>query len=82
MKSKQASLLHCAALLDVNECGMDWLPCTEDKSKYIELLCDLNSVELKHFLGEYYESDSPYSCQLLSVHKQMLNDMNDAGRQN
>lgn len=60
---------------------MDLIPSMEDNCKYIELLCDAISVELKDLVGDDYQASYPYNFQTISVQKQTLNDPHDFGIQ-
>eukprot|EP00171_Calliarthron_tuberculosum_P005743 IDg5743t1 len=53
-KAKQAILLHSAAMLDINECTLDWLPISQNKDEYVDLLCAVVVAELPDILNDEY----------------------------
>eukprot|EP00171_Calliarthron_tuberculosum_P005744 IDg5744t1 len=53
-------LLHAAAMFDINECTLDWLPIGQNKDEYVNLLCDVVVAELPDILNDEYDEDVQY----------------------
>lgn len=81
---KQALLLQCAAVFDVNECGLDWLESHVDRNQYAELLLDAIMIELREIYAgsQAHDFAEPSSIRrdLKQMRAVMLNDLQSNGR--
>lgn len=78
-KPKKAVLLQATGLFDVDECGLDWLPSTENKIRYRSLLVMVAVRELRDILGSEYDPEGDFINNFLSLHKIMVNDLEQVG---
>ncbi len=80
-KAKQAVLLHAAAMFDVNECNLDWSPTRQNKNDYVNLFCKVVVAGLPGILNGDYDETMQYKSNFMSVHEQMAEHVDKAGRQ-
>lgn len=78
---KQAILFHCAALFDVNECGLEWLRCSpRDRADYVDLLTEVIANEARAVLMDTFSSVSVHKDQMGKLHKIMIDELDAVGR--
>lgn len=79
-KSKQALLSHCASILDINECQLDWFPGSEsEKLAYYEILYNSIAKEIPDLLTDEYDSSTDYVSIIRSTHSHMCSQLNSVG---
>jgi hypothetical protein len=84
---RRALLFHMAAMMDVNECALDWLP-TAEREPYYEQLCHalaLNNAQLAFSSDGVVQTAAEVQLSALLLkrtHANLLAQLNKANRQN
>ena len=79
-KLKQAVFVQIASLLHMNESTLDWLTADTNMTKFIEILFDALSIELKDILLDDCEDEGNYTADFLSVHCPIADELEQEGR--